>query len=63
MRTKTSQGLCDTTQTERFVPIECKCDTYATNLGPCALYDEGREEHCIYCDHRVECHQLVDAHT
>jgi hypothetical protein len=54
-----SQGLCDTTLTERFA-VKCHCDTYAGNLGPCADFLEsivaGR---CVYCDHRKECHGLL----
>jgi RNA ligase (TIGR02306 family) len=36
---------------------DCRCGTYAGNLGPCQTFllgaDPGR---CVYCDHTVECH-------
>lgn len=51
-----SQGLCDTTMTERFENPDCECDTYLDNLGPCAAHEEGSEGGmCVYCDHRIAC--------
>jgi hypothetical protein len=51
-----SQGLCETTNTERFVNPFCQCSTYAGNLGPCKSFEEGRNGRCVYCDHTHECH-------
>lgn len=59
MRTDISQGLCDTTQTERFVPVACKCPTYPSNLGPCATFEVQSNARCVYCDHLADCHQPV----
>ena len=59
MRTAISQGLCDTTLTERFWPVNCECDTYPNNLGPCAEPEIQRDGRCVYCDHKPECHVLV----
>lgn len=55
-----SQGLCETTKTERFVCEECECVTYEGNLGPCQTFEEGNVQgRCVYCDHAGACHALV----
>lgn len=55
--TGSPQGRCATTLTERFVNLDCTCDTYPDNLGPCKGYEEGgRVGHCVYCDHTPACH-------
>ena len=55
-----SQGLCETTLTERFRYDDCTCETYPGNLGPCATFEEGADpDRCVYCDHVVECHAAV----
>lgn len=59
MRSNISQGLCDTTQTERFIPINCKCTTYPNNLGPCATFEIQLNGKCVYCDHLLECHEII----
>lgn len=50
------QGLCDTTLTERFANPDCRCDTYAGNLGPCKTFEMGQGGRCVYCDHEAACH-------
>lgn len=50
-----SQGLCETTSTERFNNPNCKCPTYPANLGPCKEHLEGIKGRCIYCDHLLTC--------
>ena len=50
-----SQGLCSTTQTERFEVKDCKCPTYPGNLGPCITFEKGANGRCVYCDHEKEC--------
>ena len=54
-RTIISQGLCETTLTERFRQPNCKCATYADNLGPCAAHFEGANGRCVFCDHEMTC--------
>lgn len=55
-----SQGLCETTLTERFEYVDCKCGTYHNNLGPCKTFELGANPgHCVYCDHARECHEAV----
>lgn len=55
-----SQGLCDTTLTERFMLDECVCGTYPDNLGPCRTFAIGADpERCVYCDHKISCHMAV----
>lgn len=51
-----SQGLCDTTQTERFSISDCRCKTYKGNLGPCRTFEKGGNGRCAYCDHEIGCH-------
>jgi hypothetical protein len=51
-----SQGLCETTLTERFENSDCRCPTYEGNLGPCAEFTEGVNGRCVFCDHEVGCH-------
>ena len=51
-----SQGLCETTLTERFANPECTCATYESNLGPCKIFEAGANGRCVYCDHEKECH-------
>jgi hypothetical protein len=51
-----SQGLCETTSTQRFVNVECKCPTYPENLGPCTEFFAGSNGRCVYCDHTLACH-------
>lgn len=51
-----SQGLCSTTDTERFVNVECRCSTYPENLGPCAEFESGSNGRCVFCDHTRKCH-------
>lgn len=53
-----SQGLCDTTMTERFNRV-CTCDTYAGNKGPCNTFEAGDNGRCAYCDHGHQCHETV----
>ncbi len=54
-----SQGLCDTTMTERF-DAPCSCDTYEGNLGPCATFKEGgKTGYCCYCAHAKGCHEMI----
>lgn len=50
-----SQGLCETTLTERFEVKDCKCPTYTENLGPCVTFEEGANGRCAYCDHEKAC--------
>jgi hypothetical protein len=50
------QGRCETTLTERFSNPECRCPTYAGNLGPCAQHEVGGNGRCVYCDHELTCH-------
>jgi hypothetical protein len=54
-----SQGLCETTNTERFEQPHCLCPTYEGNLGPCARFEEGSNGNCVYCDHLLSCHLLA----
>jgi len=54
-----SQGLCDTTMTERFENKDCVCPTYPANLGPCAKFEEGGNARCVFCDHELSCHLAV----
>jgi hypothetical protein len=55
-----SQGICETTLTERFALPECGCGTYPENLGPCKTFEPGANpERCVYCDHKIECHRAV----
>jgi hypothetical protein len=51
-----AQGLCETTLTERFVNPDCRCNTYAGNLGPCKTFEVGQSGRCVYCDHEASCH-------
>lgn len=51
-----SQGLCETTSTERFANSRCVCATYPGNLGPCAGFEAGSNGRCVYCDHENGCH-------
>ncbi len=51
-----SQGLCDTTQTERFFAPDCLCKTYEGNLGPCRTFEKGGNGRCALCDHEPSCH-------
>lgn len=55
-----SQGLCETTLTERFNNDKCKCDTYKGNLGPCKTFELGKNNNCVYCDHNFECHEAIN---
>lgn len=57
-RVVASQGLCDTTMTERFDQV-CTCDTYAGNKGPCNTFEAGDNGRCAYCDHGHQCHETV----
>ena len=52
-----SQGLCDTTWTERFEYPACKCGTYRGNKGPCAQFYTGLNHRCVLCDHTEQCHE------
>lgn len=54
-----SQGLCETTLTERFENPDCACETYPDNLGPCKTFEEGASGRCAYCDHEAECHRSL----
>lgn len=54
-----SQGLCETTMTERFENKDCVCPTYKGNLGPCARFEEGSNGNCVYCDHLLSCHLVL----
>ncbi len=54
-----SQGLCDTTMTERHFNPWCVCPTYEGNLGPCLTWEEGSNGRCVYCDHTIVCHAAV----
>lgn len=54
-----SQDLCETTLTERFKNPNCKCNTYEGNLGPCKTFEEGQNGNCVYCDHNLECHNML----
>jgi hypothetical protein len=54
-----SQGVCDTTLTERFEYLLCNCGTYPFNLGPCLTWTPNNENRCVYCDHGLECHQAI----
>jgi hypothetical protein len=54
-----SQGLCETTMTERFSNPDCTCPTYPGNLGPCASFEEGSNGRCVYCDHERVCHAKI----
>src|ERR1043166_4331515 len=58
-----SQGQCDTTMTERFDVGGCDCPTYEGNLRPCAIYLQGSNGRCVYCDHTEPCHAKVTAAT
>jgi hypothetical protein len=51
-----SQGVCETTGTERFLNPECRCPTYPGNLGPCVEFEAGGNGRCVYCDHERACH-------
>jgi hypothetical protein len=56
-----SQGLCETTLTERFQFDDCVCGTYEGNLGPCRTYHPGgRPNRCVYCDHKGQCHTAIE---
>lgn len=56
----TSQGLCETTLTERFSFEECVCGTYPDNLGPCRSFVPGANpRRCVYCAHRIGCHTAI----
>lgn len=56
----TSQGLCETTLTERFEFSECVCGTYPENLGPCRTFETGADpKRCVYCDHKLGCHTAI----
>jgi hypothetical protein len=60
-RHTTSQGLCETTLTERFEFSECVCGTYPDNLGPCRTFGVGvNPKRCVFCDHKIQCHAAVD---
>jgi len=54
-----SQGLCDTTMTERFENKDCVCNTYPGNLGPCSKFEDGSNARCVFCDHELSCHLAV----
>ncbi len=54
-----SQGLCETTSTERFAN-DCHCFTYRDNLGPCASHEKGSNGRCAYCDHELTCRPKED---
>jgi hypothetical protein len=54
-----SQGLCETTSTERFFNPWCSCPTYPGNLGPCKTWEMGGNGRCVYCDHEVACHSQL----
>lgn len=56
---KISQGLCETTNTERFQSDDCICITYSDNLGPCIEHMEGHSGKCVYCDHMLSCYPTV----
>lgn len=56
-----SQGLCETTLTERFHNPNCKCDTYVGNLGPCRTFEAGMSGNCVYCEHDRDCHDQIAA--
>lgn len=56
MNVRMSQGLCETTQTERYYNPACKCATYEDNLGPCNEFEQGSNGRCVYCDHEKGCH-------
>lgn len=49
---------CETTDTPRLTrPVDCKCDTYPDNMGPCLTFcSDGRNKKCPYCDHELVCH-------
>lgn len=53
-----SQGLCETTLTERFKNNNCVCKTYDNNLGPCKSFQLGGNGNCVYCDHEFNCHEI-----
>lgn len=55
----TSQGLCETTLTERFAFDDCVCGTYPENMGPCRTFLPGLDGRCAYCDHRLGCHSAI----
>lgn len=55
-----SQGVCDTTLTERFYEPDCCCDTYVGNLGPCKTFEECPNGRCVYCDHEEHCGHTVN---
>lgn len=56
-----SQGLCETTLTERFDVDGCRCVTYEGNLGPCLTWCDNGRGACVYCDHGLECHRTLSA--
>jgi len=59
MKTGDSQGLCETTMTERF-EVACQCGTYEGNLGACKTFLAGADPaRCVYCDHKAECHVML----
>lgn len=60
MRSNTSQGRCPTTHTERFEAVDCICQTYAGNLGPCMEFLQGDNGRCVYCDHEYYCHEPIE---
>lgn len=59
MTSPVSQGLCETTLTERFKFDGCRCDVtaYPENLGPCKTFEEGASGRCVYCEHSLVCHK------
>jgi hypothetical protein len=54
-----SQGLCETTLTERFTQPTCLCPTYPGNLGPCKGFEAGANGRCVWCDHNADCHRAL----
>lgn len=55
-----SAGVCDTTNTWRHAVIDCTCDTYPGNLGPCCKFlTSSRHGMCVFCDHDFACHEKV----
>lgn len=64
---RATQGLCETTLTERHEFSECVCGTYQDNLGPCRTYLPGPRRlgsslppRCVYCDHKLQCHTAIE---
>lgn len=49
------EGVCATTNTERYQNTDCRCPTYPNNLGPCLNHEQGSNGRCVYCDHELTC--------